>query len=238
MKAMTISFSQMCRQMKQDNILLIMAFVPFIIGIIFRFIIPVVEDLLTDYFGSVAILTPYYELFDLFLIIVTPAMLNFVVAMVMLEEADDHLIAYLAVTPLGKAGYLFSRLGITGLISFFISILVAALFQLSGINFLMMTGLALAGSIQGILIALLIVVLSKNKVEGLAIGKMTTLFNLGILAPYFVTGKVRYFVSVLPTFWMATAIQTSDYFSLLLSILLSLIWIAFLSRRFMKKTLG
>ena len=107
---------------------MIIAFFPFIIGIISRFLIPVVEDLLTDYFGVGTTLTPYYDLFDLFLIIVTPAMLNFMVAMVMFED------------------------------------------------FLMMSGLALAGRVQGIVIALLILTLSKNKVEGLVMGKMTTLF--------------------------------------------------------------
>lgn len=238
MKAICISFSQMLQQMKHDIMLLSISFVPFIIGAIFRFLVPVAERLLTDYFSRETILVPYYGLFDLFLIIITPSMFNYVVAMVILEETDDHLTAYLAVTPLGKAGYLFSRLGITGLISFPISIIVSLLFSLSHIDILMLTGIALAGTVQGVVVALLIVALSTNKVEGMAVGKMSMLFSLGALVPYFVAGKAQYFLSFLPSFWMAKAVQASDYFILLISFLLAVLWMVFLSKKFMHKVTG
>jgi len=238
MKAIRISFLQMLRQMKRDVMLIIIAFVPFLAGIVFRFIIPIVEDLLIGYLGVNEILTPYYELFDLFLIILTPSMLNYVVAMVILEEADDHMIAYLAVTPLGKSGYLFSRLGITGIISFPVSILVALFFHLSHTDILLLLGIALAGTVQGVVVALLIVSLSTNKVEGMAVGKMTSLFSLGALVPYFVTGKVQYFLSVLPSFWMAKAMQASNYFALIISILLAILWMVLLSKKFTRKVTG
>lgn len=238
MNAICISFSQMLRQMKHDIMLLVISFVPFIAGIVFRFIIPIIEDLLTGYFGVNAIISPYYELIDLFLILLTPSMLNYVVAMVILEEADDHLIAYLAVTPLGKVGYLLSRLGIMGLITFPISILMALLFHLSPTNILLLTGIALAGTIQGVVVALLIVALSTNKVEGMAVGKMASIFSLGALAPYFVTGKAQYFLSVLPSFWIAKSMQERNCFILLLSILLALLWIVLLSEKFIKKVIG
>lgn len=238
MTAIHISFTQMLRQMKRDVMLISIVFVPFIVGIVFRFAIPIIEDLLTDYFGVSVILTPYYELFDLFLIIITPSMLGYIVAMVILEEADDHMITYLAVTPLGKAGYLLSRLGITGFISFPVSIFVGLIFHLSHTDMLTVTGIALAGTIQGVVVALLIVTLSTNKVEGMAVGKMTSLFSLGALVPYFVAGKAQYLVSVLPSFWMAKAMQTNGYFSLIIAILLAIIWIMLLSEKFMKKITG
>ncbi len=238
MNAIRISFLQMLRQMKQDAMLMIIAFVPFLAGTVFRFITPIIEDLLTSHLGVNEILTPYYELFDLFLIILTPSMLNYVVAMVILEEADDHMIAYLAVTPLRKTGYLLSRLGVTGLISFPVSIFVSVLFHLSDTDMLTLTGIALAGTIQGIVAALLIVALSTNKVEGMAVGKMATLFSLGALVPYFVAGKAQYFVAILPSFWMAKTMQANNYFSLLISILLAVVWMVLLSEKFIKKVTG
>ncbi len=236
MKAIYICFSQVLRQLKHDAMLIIIAFVPLLAGIFFRFIIPVIEELITSYLGINEVLAPYYRLFDLFLIILTPSMLNYVVAMVMLEEADDHLISYLAVTPLGKTGYLLSRLGAIGLISFPASIFVSAFFHLSQANMPIFTGIALAGTIQGVVIALLIVTLSTNKVEGMAVGKMVTIFNLGAFAPYFITGKMQYIVSLLPSFWMAKAILSSNYFALFVSILFAVLWIILLSRKFIQKT--
>lgn len=235
MKAIYISFSQMLRQLQRDIMLLVITITPFLSGVIFRFGIPMAERLLTGYFGKEAILTSYYELFDLFLIILTPYMLNFVVAMVILEETDDHMTVYLAVTPLGKVGYLFSRLGVTGIISFPISIIVYLLFHISHIEILMLTGIALAGAVHGAVAALLIVSLSTNKVEGMAVGKMASLLSLGALAPYFVTGKVQYFVSVLPSFWIAKTIQANNYVTLLVAILLATLWIVFLLGKFTRK---
>lgn len=235
MKAIYSCFSQMIQQLKQDAMLIMIVFVPLLAGTFFRFVIPFIEKLITGYFGIDAILAPYYELVDLFLIILTPSMFNYVAAMVILEEADDHMISYLAVTPLGKTGYLLSRLGATGLISFPASIFVSALFHLSNVNVLMLTGIALAGTVQGVIIALLIVTLSTNKVEGMAVGKITTLFTVGVFAPYFITGKMQYILSILPSYWMSRAIQSSDYLALLISILLAGLWITLLSKKFIKK---
>lgn len=235
MKAIYICFSQMIRQLKQDAMLIMIVFVPLLAGTFFRFAIPFIEKLITGYLGIDAMLTPYYELLDLFLIILTPSMFNYVAAMIMLEETDDHMIAYLVVTPLGKTGYLLSRLGAIGLISFPASIFVSALFHLSNVNIPMFIGIALAGTVQGVIIALLIVTLSTNKVEGMAVGKITTLFTVGAFAPYFITGKMQYILSILPSYWMARAIQSSNYLALIISILLAGLWIILLSKRFIKK---
>lgn len=235
MNAIYISFLQMIRQLKQDAMLIIIALVPLLAGTFFRFAIPFIEKLITGYFGADAILAPYYELVDLFLIILTPSMFNYVVAMVILEETDDHMVSYLAVTPLGKTGYLLSRLGVIGLISFPASIFVSALFRLSNVNILMLTGIALAGTVQGVIIALLIVTLSANKVEGMAVGKITTLFTVGAFAPYFITGKMQYTLSILPSYWMARAIQSNNYLALLISILLGGLWVILISKKIIKK---
>ena len=216
----------MLKQLKRDAMLMAVAVSPFLIGAAFRFGIPLAERLLTSYFRETAILSPYYGLFDLFLIIITPSMLCFAVAMVMLEERDDHIAAYLAVTPLGKAGYMFSRLGLTCLISYIVSIIVAMLFSLSPIGVALSAGIALAGAIHGAVMALLIIAFSSNKVEGMAVGKLAGLLSLGALAPYFITGKAQYMLSFLPSFWMAKSMQSGSYPALAASILLALLWVA------------
>ncbi len=238
MKAISSSFFQMLRQMKRDAMLVMVALVPFLMGLAFRFGIPIAENLITDYFGLNELLTPYYALFDMFLIIITPSMFYYAVAMVMLEESDDHITAYLAVTPLGKTGYLFSRLGFTGIISFFVSIIVTLIFHLSPTHIFTFVGAALAGTIQGVIVTLLIVALSANKVEGMAVGKFTSLLSLGALAPYFVSGKAQIIVFIFPSFWIGKTMQTGANYPVIIAILLSLLWIAVLSNKFMKKVSG
>ncbi len=238
MNILYCGFSQMLRQMKKDSTLVIIAFVPAILGIIFKTVIPLIENILTDYFGLNEILAPYYELFDLFLVVITPSLFNYVAAMVILEEADDHITTYLAITPLGKFGYLFSRLGFTGIISFPVSVILVLIFHLSQIPLLMLAGAALTGTVQGIAAGLCVVAMSTNKVEGMAAGKLTSLFNMGLAAPYFVTGKAQYIASILPSFWIAKAVRTSGYGVLLVSISLAVLWMVFLSKKFMKKITG
>jgi len=235
MKTATLSFTQMLRQMKNDPMLLIITLTPVLVGLLFRFGIPFVEMQLINYLSLEHVISPYYGLLDLFLIMLTPSMFGFVVAMVVLEEADERLISYLAVTPLGKAGYLFSRFGLTGIISLVFSLLIFALFHLVPMNIGLLIGLAISSAIQGIAVALLIVTFSANKVEGMAVGKFTMLFTLGALAPFFISGKVQYFFSVLPSFWMAKVVKESDYMFIGVALLVVLIWLALSAKRFIRK---
>ncbi len=235
MRAIRLSFLQMLRQLKGDAMLAMVAVAPFLMGLAFRIAIPLAEDWLTGYFGRHEILAPYYALLDVFLIMLTPSMLNFAAAMVTLEEIDDHVTTYLAVTPLGKSGYLASRLGLSGVASFVVSLVVAFAFHLSAANAPIFVGMALAGTIQGAVSALLIVALSSNKVEGMAVGKFTSVLSLGALVPYFVDGKAQFLASVFPSFWMGRAMRTGAYLPLLVSVLLALLWMALLSGRFVRK---
>lgn len=234
MKAVFLSFSQMLRQTKRDPMLLIFAAIPILLGCLFRFAIPPIENLLVDYFKQ-AVVSPYYGLLDIFLLTFTPSMLEYVVAMIMLEESDDNLVRYLAVTPLGKGGYLISRLGITCLISLPISIIITVIFGSSNLNILFILTLAVPASMQGIGAAMLIVTLSANKVEGIAIGKMASLLTLGAIVPYFAANKIQYLFSLFPTFWMAKAVITDNYQFIIVAILLAILWMCVLIKRFKRK---
>ncbi len=235
MKAVRLNFTQMLRQMKHDPMLLAITFTPFLIGILLRFGIPFAEAQLTNYMEMECVISPYYELLDLLLILFTTTMFNLVAVMVVLEEADEHLISYLSVTPLGKTGYLFSRFGLTGIISLVISILVFAMFHLTNINVIMLLGVVVTSAVQGIGTAMLIVTFSANKVEGMAIGKFTSLFTLGALVPFFKNGRVQYVFSVLPSFWLSKAVKQSSVSFLLIAILIVAVWIFLLAKRFTEK---
>ena len=59
-----------------------------------------------------------------------PVLLCFAFAMITLEEIDDKVSRYFSITPLGKAGYLFTRLGVPSIISAVIAFIVLLLFSL------------------------------------------------------------------------------------------------------------
>lgn len=95
--------------------------------------------------------------------------------------------------------------------------------------------LVLTGTLQGIIIAMLIVALSSNKLEGMAITKLSALMILGAVIPYFVPKPVCYCLSILPSFWMGKAILESALIWMLPAVFVAGIWIFVLVRVFSRR---
>ena len=231
MKYSIQSFYQLLNQAKHDIMLIIMFFIPIITGIFFRFGIPLIGELLE----IETFLFPYYSLIDTFLILFVSPIFNYVVAMIVLEEYDEHVTSYLIITPLGIHGYLLSRLGFISILSIPISIILHFLFHLSDIYVINTLFLSLIGMLQGIISAMIMITFSKNKVEGMALGKMTTLFNMAIILPYIITSDIQYLLSIFPTFWISKYLQSSMIYNLVISVLVALLWIIILNTKFHKK---
>ncbi len=222
-------------QIYKDSMLILMILAPLLCGLLFKFGIPVAQDLIYQYLDMKDIFLPYYLLFDLLLASITPLLYCFVAAYVILGEMDEGVSGYLAVTPLGKGGYLISRLGIPTGLSFLLSLLMLSLFHMSKLSIPLMLGIALIASLLGMMEALLVVSISGNRVEGMAVSKLSGLFFLGLPVPFFVKGGVKYLLSFLPSFWTAEYARTQEVGYLLLGIAISFLWIALFYRSFKKK---
>ncbi len=215
--------------------LIAVCFAPVLTGLLFRFGIPFAESRLCAYFGAEAILAPYYLLFDLFLCIVTPYIFCFVSALVMLTEYDENMSSYLAVTPVGKRGYIMSRLMLPACLSFFAAVLMMALFSLNVWPLPLLLAACLLSCLLSVAVALLIFSLSHNRVEGMAMGKLSGLFLLGLFVPFFIDSWVQFLFSPLPSFWVAKLCAEADFIHLLPALLTALLWIWALYRKFVKK---
>lgn len=176
--------------------------VPLAMGAAFRFGVPILEDYLCQRLGMTAVLISYYPLFDLLLSIMTPIMFTAAGAMVILEEADSGLAKAIAVTPIGRGGYLASRIGVPSLLAAAYCAVVTLVFRLSGLSALKLLLLAVCSGVLSITTALMISALAKNKVEGLAYSKLTGLFVLGVPAAILIPAPIKYASGFLPTFWM------------------------------------
>ena len=196
MKALTASFKIFLVQISRDFMLYVICIVPLLVSFVFRFGVPYLDRLLSGYFQTATILSDYYLLFDLFLASITPMMFCFVSSLVILSEYDENITNYLAVTPIGKKGYLFSRLIIPAAISCAISFILVFFFSLTVWTPLMIFTVSALSGIASILFSLLIVSFSHNRVEGLAIGKFSTLLMLGLPVPFFLFIKCPIFVCV------------------------------------------
>ena len=234
-KAVAGSFKQFVVQIYKDAMLIILLFAPILCGLFFKFGIPFAQNLMEKYFGWEEIFAPYYLLFDLLLASMTPLLYSFASAYLILGEIDDGISGYLSVTPLGKKGYLISRLGIPSVIAFIVTMLVLPAFQLSGSSIDIIIGMAVSSVFLSIIGALLTVSVADNRVEGMAVAKLSGLFFLGLPAPFFIKGNIQYLLIFLPSFWTAKFAMEKQILFLLPSLIMSFGWISLLYRKFKKK---
>ena len=226
MKAIRLSFFHMLKLIRQDRMLLAAGLAPLLAGVAIRYAVPLAEGSLVRLTGAEAVLAPYYALFDLFLASLTPAMFCFIAAMVMLEERDDHIDRYLSATALGRTGYFISRIVLPALAAFAVTAILLPVFHLRPLSAGAILLLSLAGTLQGIIIGLLIVTVSSNKLEGMAVTKLSSLMMLGAVIPYFVPAPFCFGFSFLPSFWMGKAMMERTLLYLLPSIAAAGLWVS------------
>ena len=229
------SFGIFIRQMSKDNMLLLVCIAPILEACLFRFGIPIIERLLCEYFQEITILTPYYLLFDLLLSMLTPYMICFASAMVMLTEFDENMTSYLAVTPIGKKGYIISRVVFPAAVSFLGSVILLHYFSLTAWSLMMILLVCLLTSLVSIAVALLVFSISHNKVEGMAMAKLAGFMILGLPVPFFLLSGVQYLFAVLPSFWIAKLSLEQNVLYFIPALLTSIVWIWFLYRKFERK---
>lgn len=232
MKKAFISFLQVFQQIRNDPMLLAACFTPVLAGILMKLGVPLLEK------GIQFSLSEYYMIFDLFLSIMAPVLLCFAFAMITLEEMDDKVARYFSITPLGKLGYLSSRLGIPAILAVLITVIVLFFFSLSSQPLSKIAALAFMGAIQAIIVALMIITLSTNKLEGMAVTKLASLTLLGIPVPFFVSSNIQFAVGFLPSFWVAKMMQTGAFYFLCPALLVTALWYGFLVKRLIGKLAG
>ena len=235
MRAIRLSFLHMLRFVRKDMMLLAAGLAPFLMGAAIRFGIPVIDETLKAVTGLPQILRPYYSLFDIFYAAITPAMFCFIAAMVMLEERDDHIDRYLFVTELGKRDYYISRIAVPAIAAFIISAALLPVFRLAVSSIADIIFLSLSGTLQGIIIALLVVNISSNKLEGMALTKCASLLMLGAMGPYFIRRPYSHILFFMPSYWTGLEITEGNAFYMLPMVLVSGIWILILCKQYNKR---
>ena len=174
MRAAWLSFFHTLKFIRKDRMLLAAGLAPILAGAAIFFGVPFAGEMLTRFTGMPGILSPYYGLFTIFFASITPVMYCFIFAMVILEEHDEHIDRYLFVTGLGRSGYFVSRIVIPSLAAFVVTVFLLPVFRLTALSVGTVFLLSLTGTLQGIIVELLIVTLSSNKLEGMAVTKLST----------------------------------------------------------------
>ena len=146
------------RYMKKDPMVWMMLGVPILYIIIYHFIVLKVQ-----------VMIPYKSIVQYLLVALIPFFIGIVLGFRMLDEKDEHLLSFYAVSPLGLKGYIRIRIGMA-LILGAVSIAIISLFGLVPSTYLFF--ISFQAILLGPLVFLVIGVIGQNKIQGLTIVKI------------------------------------------------------------------
>lgn len=187
----------------RDFMLIISVVAPLLLAVMFRIGLPVVAEL----FSPTFVFDPesYRVLLASILFMTVPVMLGMFAAFIILDEQDENVLMFLAVTPISKQGYLLYRLTapvVAGTILSPIALLIAGYGDL--LTWTSVWVIPFFGLVAP-LVTLFIVSIAHNKVEGLAISKAASILLLVPFVHFFVEGKLSLIGGVLPPYWTIAA---------------------------------
>lgn len=234
MKQTVTLFQIGLKQIAKDGILLVLLPAPFLAGLLFKFAVPFANGILEEKF-SFSIL-PWYGLIDGMLICLMPMIAAMIFAFLLLEERDEGVNAFYQITPAGGYYYLTARIGIPMAGVFIITILSVWIFHLTPLSFGVILTSSFVSALTGIALAMMVVSMADNRVEGLAISKLMGISFLGLIVIWFVPKPYSYFCSFLPSFWIGKLIMDGvNPFTLIIGISTCFIWILLFSRKFLNR---
>ena len=222
------------KQISKDGMLIVLIPAPFLAGIFFKLAIPFFNTVLTSEFSFP--LTAWYGLADGMLICLAPLFTAMISAFLLLEERDEGLNAFYQITPAEGYSYLAARIGLPMTGAFIITIIVAAAFNLSSLSFGVILSSSLISSFTSIFLAMMIVSVAGNRVEGLALSKLMGISFLGLILIWFIPAPYSYFMAFLPSFWIGKILMDGvNVFTFAFGVISCFLWIAFFTRKFLKR---
>lgn len=227
------------RNIARDAMLLLILSAPILILAVLRFGIPPATELLNTQFGFD--LSPYYPLIFIFFCGLVPMMFGMLIGLVFLDEQDEDIIQFIAVTPLQRGGYLRQKFGLPSLAAFLYLLLFYPLSGLSDGDPIRFIPLAALLGTEVPLCGMFLAGFASNKVEGLALAKAMGIYIVAPIVGYFVHSPLQYVAGISPIFWISEAYLTTSvliyWINLIIGILVHFGVFYLLYRKFTRKIL-
>jgi fluoroquinolone transport system permease protein len=236
-RVLTILAGEARNMLREPELSFLLA-VPFIIGLLLRLGLPPVGLLLMERMSFD--LDEHLAFLMGYMMLVPPLLAGMVVGLRLVDDRDSGVLSYAAVTPVGRGIYLGVRL----LFPVFLSIPLSAMLPYIEGRVLLPPGpllaIAAAGSPGAPLLALFLGAFGGNKVEAMALAKVSGLLFMAPLAGYLLHHPAVYAAGILPPFWLPLAVdRLADGRSWLLYVLLNLavysVWIGLFWRIFNRR---
>lgn len=221
------------RQILSDGMMAFILPAPLLLGVLVKWGLPFLNALtVKQFFFS---LEPWYPLVDGFLISLIPYLLAIISAFLLLDERDQGVERYYDITPLHGPFYLLARIGLPMVFAWFYTFSIVLLFGISNLSLAVLFWAIIFAVNASFVCSLFIIAFAKNRVEGLAVAKITGMSLLGLLVVAFIPVPFANIFFFLPSYWVGFIIYFGPSFlSCISGLLISSFWL-FLLLRFIRK---
>ncbi|WP_442604003.1 hypothetical protein [Paenibacillus sp. KN14-4R] len=189
------------RQITRDPMLAFYLIAPLLLMAAVALGVPMVTGLLQERLNFD--LSGYYDFIMSFALLLIPLILGVMSGFMMLDERDENVINYYAVTPLTKSGYMWYRLLLTIVLTVIYSILLLTFSGLTPVRPMNLLLLLPMMAMEAPILALFLAAYASNKVEGLALSKGASLLIIAPIIAYFAPVPWQYVGGFLPTYWIS-----------------------------------
>lgn len=207
------------------------------------------------------------------IILTDPAALGFffIGGMILLERGEG-IHTYFSILPTLNREYVLSKVLSLSIISTMVALFIATIMFRSEVNCLLLSlgvfagasvftlfGLAVGtvaksinhyivissfiGTLQGVVVGMFWVTVAGNKVEGLALAKLSNIFVMGFIIPWITQSPIRYIFGILPSFWIGEILSNTGIhvFTMLIyglaGVISCLFLITALTKKFLRRIL-
>lgn len=192
----------------RDKSLLLLLFVPFLILLILRTLIPYLS-------GLVPVLQDYYLLITALTAIVSSIFPGFILAFIILDEKEQYLTDVFRILPWSLNRILMVRIVLSSLTGFTYSLLILTFSGLYDFSHIQVIYTSLLNSFAPPFMALLVLIFSQNKIEGVVYAKVFNFILMIPLVTFFINEPWRFIMGIIPNFWSFEILFTDNNYHLL-----------------------
>ena len=213
---------------------------PLMVIVISRIILHWIAPTLKD---TISLAGNYSMIFMLFVTMI-PLVYGFIVAFLILDERDEHLLTVLRVMPISRNSYLIYRMLFLSIFSFIVMLIfppLSGLLENTQFSYIQYIPIALLFTLLTPFSALMVSSFATNKVQAFAIFKISGTVFLIPLFIFLITDNLKYIFAPIPNFWAFVTLKelittgTNDYLHLGIGFVYTIALIAALFYIFNKK---
>ena len=213
---------------------------PLMVIVISRIILHWIAPTLKD---TIPLAGNYSMIFMLFVTMI-PLVYGFIVAFLILDERDEHLLTVLRVMPISRNSYLIYRMLFLSIFSFIVMLIfppLSGLLENTQFSYIQYIPIALLFTLLTPFSALMVSSFATNKVQAFAIFKISGTVFLIPLFIFLITDNLKYIFAPIPNFWAFITLKevistgVNDYLHLGIGFVYTIALIAVLFYIFNKK---